>query len=200
MDTAYGPWRPLLVTEAADLFSRTDRRWWISGGHALRLHLGRTWREHADTDVAVLRQDCPVLVPWLEALSGCSAWLAAAGTLSRYRGQELQAAHHENNIWLRRGEDGPWVLDLTVSHGSAASWQYRRDESFVLPWVLALRRAGGIPYLAPALQLLYKSVHPRPKDTVDAGEVIPTLSAGEVALLGDRLPERHPWRALLPLP
>lgn len=35
-----------------------------------------------------------------------------------------------------------------------------------------LRSAAGIPYLAPELQLLYKSKGLRPKDDVDAAEVI----------------------------
>jgi hypothetical protein len=163
----------------------------------LELHLGRSWRDHDDTDVAVLRDDCPQLLRHLEAVTGWQAWLAAAGVLSRYGGQELSVDRHENNVWMK-GDDGAWVLDLTVSHGTPDAWVYRRDERFALPWDRAvLQTAGAIPYLAPALQVLYKSARPRPKDDADAREVIPELAPREVALLRGRLPADHPWQQLV---
>ena len=56
-DGSLGTWQPLALGEVVRLFMEFTARWWISGGHALELHLGRSWREHEDSDVGVLRQD-----------------------------------------------------------------------------------------------------------------------------------------------
>ena len=60
-----------------------------------------------------------------------------------------------------------------------------------------LRTADGVPYLAPELQLLYKSSNARAKDDVDAAEVIPSLDAGRQELLSRLLGPDHPWQRLL---
>jgi lincosamide nucleotidyltransferase A/C/D/E len=54
-----------------------------------------------------------------------------------------------------------------------------------------------VPYLAPDLQLLFKSKDLRPKDGVDAAEVIPSLGGGGLALLRAQLPPDHPWNPLV---
>jgi len=55
---------------------------------------------------------------------------------------------------------------------------------------------GKVPYLAPELQLLFKSVNVRAKDQVDADEVIPNLPPDRASLLFDALPNGHEWRQL----
>jgi hypothetical protein len=52
-----GPGEPLDLESVVEVFAPADFRWWISGGRALDLHLGRTWRSHEDTDVGVVRRD-----------------------------------------------------------------------------------------------------------------------------------------------
>ena len=59
-----------------------------------------------------------------------------------------------------------------------------------------LRSDGGIPYLAPELQLLFKSKDVRPKDDLDAREVIPELTEARRRRLRALLPVDHPWQAL----
>ncbi len=56
---------------------------------------------------------------------------------------------------------------------------------------------GGVPYLAPELQLLFKSKDVRPKDQADADQVVPHLSGGGLALLKAQLRPDHPWRGLV---
>ena len=75
---------------------------------------------------------------------------------------------------------------------------YRRDPTVWLPWSAAVRRSrSGIPYLAPHLQLLFKSKDARPKDRLDAERVIPHLSAGERSFLEEHLEHHHDWQDLL---
>ena len=56
-----GPWRPLELGEVVRLFEASPSRWWIIGGVAFELHLGRSWRAHHDIDVSILRGDATVL-------------------------------------------------------------------------------------------------------------------------------------------
>lgn len=59
-----------------------------------------------------------------------------------------------------------------------------------------LHDSAGVPYLAPELQLLFKSPHPRAKDTHDAQEVLNSLDGERLSFLLQRLPASHPWRSL----
>ncbi len=187
-----GPWEPLTIPAIVDAFAGAPFRWWISGGLALDLHLGRSWREHGDADVGVIRKD-------LDAVhSQLSAWhvhVAADGQLSPWRGERLHADAHQKNLWCRLVPDGPWVLDITIGDGTEDEWIYRRDPTIRAPWDEAvLRGAGGVPYLAPELQLLFKSKGLRPKDDVDAAEVMPALDDGRRDFLRRVLGPDHPWQ------
>jgi hypothetical protein len=190
-----GTWEPLDLEEVIATFSSASFRWWISGGHALDLHMGGTWRHHEDTDVGVLRHDVGSLHRFL---ADWDLQVAAAGRLTPWSGVPLEVARHQNNVWGRRSSDGPWELDVTIGEGSDEHWRYRRDPSIIVPWELAVLRSGeGVPYLAPELQLLYKSKALRPKDEVDAAEVIPGLDRQRRARLSRLLEPDHPWQRLL---
>lgn len=87
---------------------------------------------------------------------------------------------------------------MTVGDGDAQAWVYRRDPTVRVPWDDAvLHTSGGIPYLAPDLQLLFKSRRPRAKDTVDACEVVRHLEPERRARLARLLPAGHQWHQLL---
>jgi hypothetical protein len=124
--------------------------------------------------------------------------VAAAGCLTPWRGEPLDPALHQNNVWCRGTPGGPWALDLTIGDGSRAAWVYRRDPSIKVPWNHAvLRSPDGIPYLAPELQLLFKSKDTRPKDDIDAAQIIPELDARQRHRLEQLLASDHPWQRLL---
>jgi hypothetical protein len=183
--TAGGRWR---------LLSAFAGRWWISGGYALELHLGRSWRSHDDLDVGVLRQDVPGLA---RVLRGWDIEVAASGVLSQWDGSVPLPQESQNNLWCREGTEQPWCLDVTVGDGDHECWVFRRDPTVRVPWKEAvLRTEQGVPYLAPEFQLLYKSTDCRPKDDRDA-EVVPSLAANRRTRLHDLLREDHPWQALL---
>ena len=50
-------WDPLSPAEAQELFSGLSAPWWISGGWAIDLFIGRQTRPHGDLDVLILRDD-----------------------------------------------------------------------------------------------------------------------------------------------
>ncbi len=186
-------WRPFPVDEIPALFAGAPFRWWVGGGIALELHFGRSWRDHADTDVGVLRQDAAAIHEWMH---GWELAVAASGALSPWSGCDL--VDGESNVWARRAGERSWEIDLTVGSGTDDVWVYRRDPKITRPWRTAVLYTGDrIPYLAPDLQLLFKSKTPRAKDHDDAGRVIPLLGVAERAFLVANLPVDHAWQRLL---
>ena len=194
-DAELGRWEPLEVLSVLEVFGSAPFRWWVSGGRALELHVRHQWRPHDDTDVGICRGDAPRL---RQQLTGWDIHMAAGGVLTPWDGGDLDAARHQNNLWCRRPGNGPWLVDVTVGEGDDDGWIYRRDRSIRLAWSEAvLWTETRVPYLAPELQLLFKSNHPRSKDEVDAEEVIPSLECHRRRQLERWLPAGHPWRRLL---
>lgn len=188
-------WASTSVEEAVRVFGDAPFRWWVGGGHALELHVGDQWRTHEDFDVGISRYQASQVYRWLK---DWEMYVAAAGRLSRWDGGPLRADRGENNVRLRRSSDSAWVFDLTVGEGNEGQWIYRRDASVTRPWETAvLRTRSGIPYLAPELQLLFKSKDPRPKDHTDAQRVIPVLNKRQRAFLAVHLVADHPWHRFL---
>lgn len=198
-DDGYGPKSPLGIDAACAELAGCPAPWWISGGHALDLFAGRSWRAHDDLDIGIRRIDAVAVLGHLRS-RGWEAQVAAGGVLAPWDGGGLSAAASHNNVWCRR-PGGPWQIDVTVGDGDDARWIYRRDPAITRPWPEALCERDGVRYLAPALQLLFKGKSPRPKDTVDAHEVVPLLArtggGGGLALLAVQLPAGHPWRDLV---
>jgi hypothetical protein len=193
--TEFSPWQPLSVGDVCAAMSLFPARWWFTGGMALELHVGHSWRTHDDVDVGICRQDVrslPLLPPtW-------KLHVAAAGELRPWDGAALDPARHENNMWVRENE--LWVLDVTIGEGDDNMWTYRCDPRLCLDWDrVVLHTSNEVPYLAPELQLLFKSDAVRAKDQHDAEVVIPMLGSAAQELLLSWLPVGHPWRELTTL-
>jgi hypothetical protein len=190
-----GPWDPLDLDATVEVLRAAPFRWWVAGGRALELHLGRSWRDHDDTDVGLCRRDVPALRP---LLAGWDVHVAAAGRLTPWSGEPLDERRHQNNLWARPRSGDPWALDITVGAGDDHAWVYRRDDRLRVPWEAAvLRTAAGVPYLSPELQLLFKSRSVRDKDRIDAREVVPELDDSRRRRLARHLPADHEWQTLL---
>ncbi len=194
-----GPWRPLGVAEVAALFAGFLAPWWIAGGWALDLFLGRQTRDHGDTDVLVLRRD------QLAVQAVLAGWdLHAADPPGRLRpwrhGEWLTAPIHD--IWCRPAADAPWALQLMLAESEADHWIFRREPAIGGPLAqLTCRTADGISFLAPEVQLLYKATDaPRPKDEADLAAVLPHLNTERRRWLTAALRRyrpHHPWLARL---
>ncbi|HEX9037373.1 MAG TPA: aminoglycoside adenylyltransferase [Ktedonobacterales bacterium] len=177
--------------------------WWIAGGWAIDLFLGRQTREHEDTDVQVLRRDQYAV----RALFG--AWnMEAALPPPRDESwpfrpwgpdEVLDPAIHD--IWCRPASTQPWALQLMIADTGGGKWVFRRTSRVTRP-VAALGSvtADGIPYLAPEIQLLYKAKGRRPKDEADFMRALPMLDRVRRQWLWNALTiahPHHPWLELL---
>ena len=177
-------WNPLSVDDLAAIFRRLSIPWWISGGWALDLFLGRETREHQDTDVLILRRDHLVVQEYLE-----KDWqlfkTKQPGLAPWPHGEFLETP--VNCFWVRR-HDTTWAFEVMLMETEGDYWVYRR-----LPSVrgkiaqMGFVTDSGIPYLSPEIQLLYKSGPNRRKDSEDLKLVLPRLPSEKVQWLLDGL-------------
>lgn len=192
-----GEWDPLDVLEAAALLGSLPLPWWIAGGQALDLFIGRSTREHGDLDVEVLRRDQLALQ---EALAGWDLRIALDGKLAPWpRGEVLPEG--STSIWARRDGAGGWEAQFYFADASADLWVYRRDARVTRPIAtIGLHSGAGVPYLAPEIQLLYNAKSSQPKAKADFGTLRPRLSRKRQAWLAEALTVAHPghrWLAWL---
>ncbi len=182
-------WEPLSPCEAADLFREANFPWWIAGGWALDLHLGRQTRSHRDTDLGVLRLDQHLA---RSALTGWDVSAAEDGQLTSIPASDDVPAG-ANSLWCRSTRGGPWQLQLMLDEGDRETWVYRRDPRVTRPLGEAISRdPADIPHLVPEIQLLYKAPGMRPEDLADFESVLPTLSVSARVWLGRALTIAHP--------
>lgn len=164
---------PLSVADTAALFADVDAPWWIGGGWAVDLFLGRKTREHGDVDVCMLRRDQRVVH---QVLDGWSVELAdPPGQFRPWRSDEhLELS--QDNIWARRTTDDPYSVWILLNESEGDDWIYHRDPRIRRPIAGVVERGPeGYPYLAPEVALLLKSPKPRDKDVADFEAALPEL-------------------------
>jgi hypothetical protein len=191
----YGRWEPAQLTDLISLFSTMPCPWWVAGGYAIELAIGRSIRDHGDIDVMMLRRDQLHLQ---QALPNWEWWTAdPPGTLRPWIPRErLRTGVHD--IWCRTGPGEPWRIQVMLDESSGGEWVSRRDPGIRCPLTDIGHTSGdGIPYLTPEIQLFYKARSPRPEDEADFTAVLPFLTSAQRRWLADALAQtvgEHPWR------
>jgi len=182
----WGSWNPLSPQDGAILLSSLTVPWWISGGWALDLYMGRQTRDHADLDVQFLRRDQQVV---RAAFAGWDVQAALPHPRAEdwpfqewRHGDDLDARIHD--IWCRPSPGEPWRVQLMLADSEGDEWLFRRDQRIRRRVAtIGCWSEDGLPYLAPEIQLLYKATaFPRAKDEADFAQVAPHLA-----------PERRQW-------
>ncbi|WP_409297393.1 nucleotidyltransferase domain-containing protein [Peribacillus sp. SCS-26] len=147
-------WEPLSVNDAAQIFNNIPIAWWIAGGWALDLFLGRQTREHADLDVVILRHDYLSLYRYLHDKWEMSK--AAGGRLIRWEKDETLNLH-DDNIWIKKKGSPTWAFQVMILNTENEEWIYKRKKTIRKAvkdiWTVS---SIGIPILRPEVQLLYK--------------------------------------------
>jgi len=188
-------WNPLSVPEVADLLKAFGRPWWVAGGIAIDHFIGKKTREHSDLDILIQRSDQQA------AQVALAGWdLRAAdppGSLRSWKAGEILPAE-VHVIWGRPEFSGPWRLELMLLDVEGENWIYRRDRRIWGPVsAMTQKTSGDIQYLAPEIQLLYKSKSIRDKDQQDFENTLPLLSHLQRAWLKNSLEIAyqgvHPW-------
>ena len=197
VDPRRAEWRPLPLTELRSLFLALPAPWWVAGGVALELFVGRSWREHGDLDTGILRVDQTAMS---RALPGWQRFAANDGALRELAAEEI-APPEANSVWCRRTGEAAFRFELLLDSCDGGEWIFRRDPRVRLPLGdLVLRARDGCPYLRPEVQLLYKAKARRPKDEVDFAVVAPLLDVAARRWLREAIARVDPandWLARL---
>jgi GNAT superfamily N-acetyltransferase len=188
-------WAPLSIQEIRDVFLPADFPWWIGGGYAIELAVGRAFREHEDIDVLVLRMDQSRVRRFL---TGWECWAAdPPGHLREWPpDEELRFGVHD--VWCRVPGETPWCFSLMLDESDGHTWHSRRDTRVSKP-LRELTRYGadGLRYLVPDVQLYYKAKNTRPKDELDFEVALPLLDSEQRTWLRHAITltygVSHPW-------
>ena len=178
-----------------------DHPWFISGGWAIDLFLGRVTRDHDDVEVGAFFPDQPAirrhLRDWDLFRPTDGRWLAL--------GAEDEVRLPEFQIQARSADLAPHEFDIFLNPLDGSDWVSRRHAGLIVPAAaVAAISAGargepaGIPFLVPEIQLLYKAKYHRPKDDADFAVALPRLDERRRTWLRTALEAYHPGDAWLP--
>jgi hypothetical protein len=190
-------WEPVRPAERRGLLAGLTVPWWIAGGWALDLFLGRETRTHEDLDVALLRCDQLALHRHLQGWD--LRYATPEHTLEPRDASRLALPVH--GIWARRSAraTAPWTCEFLLNEERDGYWIYRRNETVKL----SIHEIGGmhlVPFLRPEIVLLYKSTDDSPKNAADFDVVLPNLEVDARRWLAEALAvcdSHHGWLARL---
>jgi Aminoglycoside-2''-adenylyltransferase len=158
------------VSAACSFLSSLTVPYWIIGGWAIDLAVGRVTRDHADVDVMMLERDKHAL--WND-LTGADVEPTGAPGPGHF-------VLHSDRL--------PLPTDVFLSRATGTSLVYRRGGRSVTRALAGITRCrDGIPYLAPEVVLLFKARSKAAKDQHDVEIALPLLDAGQRSWLDDTL-------------
>jgi Aminoglycoside-2''-adenylyltransferase len=191
-------WEPVRPAELRGLLAGLTAPWWVAGGWALDLFLGRETRTHEDLDVAVLRRDQLALHRHLHGWD--LRYATPEHTLEPWDASYLALPVH--GIWARRSAraTAPWTCEFLLNEERDGYWVYRHNETVKRPIDEIGAMRDGVPFLRPEIVLLYKSTDDSPKNAADFDVVLPNLEADARRWLAEALAvcdSHHGWLARL---
>jgi hypothetical protein len=150
---ALDAWLPLSVAETNEKFSRLNISWWVAGGWAIDTFLGELTREHRDIDISMLRADIGALRRLGDEFE---VFVAHEGEVFLWDGSPLADRYHQ--FWARWRQRDAWAFEVLVEQHRDDRWVFRRTNEISLPLhEFGRATAEGIPFVAPAVALLYKA-------------------------------------------
>jgi 2-phosphosulfolactate phosphatase len=198
--------RSLLTTTIDDLrrvaalMETFPHRWWVAGGWALDLLAGEPYRWHEDLEIGIDRRHQLALQ---QHLAGRQLFKAAPTVKGKpwdhvpwEPGERLALPIFQ--VLARDPAGGPEELEFFLNEVEDGEWCFRRDLSVRRSLDAAIMRGpGGIPILAPEVQLLHKARLLRPKDRRDFERVLPLMTEEQRAWLRAALSSQFPGHAWL---
>jgi hypothetical protein len=187
-------WEDFDPSRLSSIMRRFHAPWWVAGGRALDLWMGRQTRAHQDVDVAILRDDQKQLQ---QTFGGWELYYATPDhRLVPYR-SECWLEEPLHGVWVRPASDAPWLCEFLLNEHEDQQWVYRRNPAVRKPLAeVGVKALGGVPILVPEIVLLYKAHELTEKDEADFRTVLPHLTVRRKAWLLEALDEttpNHPW-------
>ncbi|WP_244444980.1 short-chain dehydrogenase [Oceanobacillus jeddahense] len=190
-------WNTLSVEEINHLMKGIPISWCIAGGWALDLHYGKQTRKHEDIDILIRSKDFPVLKKYLD--DSYELFVANNGILTKLDDSEKRTGTSDS-LWVRKKLGTSWLFEIMLIETEDNEWIYKRDNQIRRPVnEIGITTDGGIPYIKPEIQLLYKggSSVIREKDNKDLERLLPVLKKREIKWLYHSLSQqfngKHAW-------
>jgi GrpB-like predicted nucleotidyltransferase (UPF0157 family) len=186
----------LRAMEFAALRSRLEvlnsfrRPWFVGGGWAIDLFLGRQTRNHQDIDIVIFRED------QFELRRHLANWKwkkVVSGTLVGWEPNEwIELPIHEVHA-----NSGERQFEFLFNERRQDLWLYRRDQTITRP-IADFRPESDVPILPPEIALLYKSKNPSERDLADFRLLWPRLNSEARQWLADAMVKGRPvsWNAV----
>ena len=188
-------WDPLSVDEVKNVFKPFKHQWWIAGGWAIDLFLGKQTRKHEDIDVLIRRDD---QLEVQKLLAGWDLWAAdPPGTLKSWPKGEFLGKGLQD-IWGRKSTKDTWQIQIMLFDTENEEWIFKRDESIRRSLnSITVKTNEGTSLLAPEIQLLYKSKSLQSKDQQDFENALSAMTDDQKSCLKYALKrvysEGHVW-------
>ncbi|HUP27277.1 MAG TPA: hypothetical protein VM409_02505, partial [Chloroflexia bacterium] len=155
MEDAQEPFRKPL--EFAKLMEGYEKPWYVAGGWAIDLYLGRVRREHKDIDFTAFREDQLLLQKHFEGYD--LKKVVGEGQLEPWLpGERLESPDFQ--AFLQVGSDGYAEIEVLFADREGDDWLFRSNHDIRRPLSeIGLLSPQGVPYLSPDIVLLFKSKH-----------------------------------------
>lgn len=151
------------VTSLMKGFNKT---WFIAGGWAIDLFMGKETRKHEDIEIVLFRKD---QVSLKTHLKGWDFKKVIKGEFHNWGNEFLQLPVHELHVTNSLNGD---KIEVLLNETKDNNWIFRRDSRITSPYDLIYSYSEtGIPYLNPEIVLLYKAKNAREKDHQDFMEI-----------------------------
>ena len=193
---------PLHPFEVLSLLGDAPFRWWIAGGWAIDLFLGKQTRPHFDIDIAIARDDQLAAQRYLSKWEFYSTKRDKRGeiVLQIWEAGEILGQEYPG-VWARELGKDLWRFEFLFHEINDRTWTFRYDDSVQHP-ISKIKEFSpdNIPYLLPEVALLYKAARLRNVDKQDFQKVLPKLKQTQRRqLLTDlqKFNSDHPWLAVL---
>jgi hypothetical protein len=180
---------PLKVKEIMSGFSKP---WCIAGGWAIDLAAGNKIREHKDIEIAVFRRDQLSLQNFLQGWEFKKCIPSPGGLMHDWLdGEFLEPPIHE--IHAFNSESELKEIEIMLNESDDLAWFYRRNHHVTFEISkLIIKSDECIPYLHPAVNLLYKSKNTNENDEHDFKNIVSKLNAEERIWLRKSIAEDYP--------
>lgn len=180
---------PLLAVRS--LLSSLTVPWWIGGGWAIDLAVGRPTRRHGDIDVVLLERDEHALrtdLPGVDLLL-----MTGQGHHEQPWPPGRRLAAGSDRVRLRSPRL-PLPCEVLLDAAVGPRWVFHRGQMAITrPLSEAIRQRYGIPFMAPEVILATKAIFTREQDEQDFEAALPSLGASERQWLLDAIGKR--WRS-----
>jgi Aminoglycoside-2''-adenylyltransferase len=175
------------VAKTHYLLKRLGGSYWIAGGWAVDLFLGRQTRAHDDIEVAIARDDQQRL--W--RLGGIERIdFLEDGSTKPWQGQRLSLPIHQLQCSFATGA----TLEVLLNEFDGDDWLYRREPRVRRSRDVLMSHSGG--HLPVEIVLLFKSKALRQKDQLDFENTRSATNETQKAWLREallKIAPSHPW-------